>query len=48
MEQQTQISQSETIKEDRKVQAENMRLKKYIKELEEKNAALIKFIGGVL
>ena len=33
MEQQEQ-SKSETLKEDRKVQAENMRLKKYIKELE--------------
>ena len=39
---------SETIKEDRKVQAENMRLKKYIKELEKEIEHLKKFIGGNL
>ena len=37
----------EQIKEDRKVQAENMRLKKQIKQLEEEIARLKQFIGGM-
>lgn len=39
------IVKQETIKEDRKVQAENMRLKKYIKQLEEELYILKKFMG---
>lgn len=36
---------TENVKEDRKVQAENMRLKKYIKQLEEEILTLKKFMG---
>lgn len=39
------IVKQETIKEDRKVQAENMRLKKHIKQLEEELSILKKFMG---
>lgn len=44
--QQVQQNKSETIKEDRKVQAENMRLKKYIKELEKEIQRLNNYLGG--
>lgn len=47
MEQQTQQDQQLQIKEERKVQAENMRLKKRIYELEEEIKRLKSFIGGV-
>ena len=47
MEQQEQ-SKSEALKEDRKVQAENMRLKKYIKELEKEIERLNRYLGGKL
>lgn len=40
------MEQQEQIKEDRKVQAENMRLKKYIIALEKELAELKKFLGG--
>lgn len=41
------LDTQEQIKEDRKVQAENMRLKKQIKHLEEELAKLKQFIGGI-
>lgn len=41
------LDTQEQIKEDRKVQAENMRLKKQIKQLEEELANLKQFIGGM-
>ena len=40
------VETQEQIKEDRKVQAENMRRKKQIKPLEEERAKLKRFIGG--
>lgn len=40
------MEQNEQIKEDRKVQCENMRLKKQIKALQERVAELERFIGG--
>mgnify|MGYP000375095064 CR=1 FL=1 len=40
------MEQSEQVKEDRKVQCENMRLKKQVKALQERVAQLEKFIGG--
>lgn len=44
---QTQLDQrKQQVSEDRKVHAENMRLKKYIKQLEEELDALKKFVGG--
>lgn len=39
--------EQEQVKEDRKVQAENMRLRKHIKQLEEELSALKRFLGGV-
>lgn len=45
--QQLQDQQSQQLKEDRKVQAENMRLKKQIYELEREVNDLKRFIGGV-
>lgn len=41
-----QIDRKEQIKEDRKVQAENMRLKKRIYELENELEIYKRFIGG--
>ena len=40
------MEQEQQLKEDRKVQAENMRLKKYIYELEKEIKHLKAFIGG--
>lgn len=40
-----QLDQQAQLKEDRKVQAENMRLKKHIYELEEEIKRLKSFIG---
>lgn len=42
------VEQQEQIKEDRKVQAENMRLKKYIKGLEKELEDLKRFVRGEL
>lgn len=40
------MEQSEQLKEERKVQCENMRLKKQVKALQERIEYLEKFIGG--
>ena len=40
-------NQSKPIKEEKKVQAENMRLKKQIYELEKEIESLKRFIGGI-
>lgn len=40
------MEQNEQIKEERKVQCENMRLKKQIKEFRDRIEYLEKFIGG--